>query len=423
MEIPHETTPQLEVEVLARAARVAAAELVRADAGAKNAALTAIAAALQEAEAEVRSANAADLEAARAAGLPQAMIHRLTLTPAKYAAMVQGVLEVAALPDPVGEVLEAWERPNGIRIEKVRVPMGVIGLVYESRPNVTVDAAVLCLKAGSSVILKGGKEAERTNLALVAALRRGLTRSGFLPAAVGYLQGGREAATALMQATGLVDCLIPRGGAGLIRTVVENARVPVIETGVGVCHVYVDGAADLAMAERIAVNAKCSNPAVCNAMETLLVDAAVADSFLSRVGERLRAAGVTLRGCDRTRRILPWAEPATEDDWTAEYLDLTLAVRVVDGLDAALTHIEQYGTRHSEAIVTADAARAERFLNEVDAAAVYWNASTRFTDGGEFGFGAEMGISTQKLHARGPMGLREITTYKYRVRGSGQVRE
>lgn len=415
-------SPQEEVRALAGAARAAAAELARAPSAVKDEALRAIARALQAAEPEVLAANAEDLAAARAAGLPAPLIARLTLTPDRYGAMVRGVLAVAALPDPVGEVVEAWERPDGLRIEKVRVPLGVIGLIYESRPNVTVDAAVLCLKAGSSVLLKGGREAERTNLALVAALRRGLAAAGLPPGAVGYLQGGREAAQALMQATGLVDCLIPRGGAGLIRSVLAQARVPVIETGAGVCHLFVDRAADLEMAVRIALNAKCSNPAVCNALETLLVDAPVAEPFLRQLGPALREAGVAVRGCPRVREILPWAEPATEEDWAAEYLDLILAVRVVDGLEAALDHIARYGTRHSEAIVTRDPERAERFLREVDAAAVYWNASTRFTDGGEFGFGAEIGISTQKLHARGPMGLREITTYKYRIRGAGHVR-
>ncbi|BDG59171.1 glutamate-5-semialdehyde dehydrogenase [Caldinitratiruptor microaerophilus] len=413
---------EAKVREQAARARAAARALSVATAAQRERALESIAAALRDAEGEIRIANEADLAAAREAGLPAPLVNRLGLAGRRFEAMVRGVEEVRALPDPLGEVIEAWERPNGLRIEKVRVPMGVIGVIYEARPNVTVDAAVLCLKAGSAVLLKGGKEADRTNAALVAALRRGLEAAGLPADAVQYVGGGREGARALMGATGLVDVLIPRGGAGLIRAVVEEARVPVIETGTGVCHVYVDGAADPDMAEAIVVNAKCSNPAVCNAAETLLVDAAAAPALLPRLAAALREAGVTLRGCERTRELVPWAEPATEEDWAAEYLDLILAVRVVDGLDAALEHIARYGTRHSEAIVTEDPARAERFLREVDAAAVYWNASTRFTDGGEFGFGAEIGISTQKLHARGPMGLREITTYKYVIRGTGQVR-
>lgn len=411
-----------EVREQARRAQEAARVLAAAGREERERALEAIARVLREREQVILAANEEDLAAARQAGLPAPLVNRLDLAGRRFAAMVRGVEEVQALPDPLGEVIEAWERPNGLRIEKVRVPMGVIGVIYEARPNVTVDAAALCLKAGSAVLLKGGKEADRTNAALVDALRAGLVSAGLPAAAVQYVPGGREGARALMEATGLVDVLIPRGGAGLIRAVVEGARVPVLETGVGVCHVYVDGDADADMAEAVVLNAKCSNPAVCNAAETLLVDAAAAPSLLPRLAAALRKAGVTLRGCERARALVPWAEPATEEDWAAEYLDLVLAVRVVDGLDGALEHIARYGTRHSEAIVTSDPAKAERFLREVDAAAVYWNASTRFTDGGEFGFGAEIGISTQKLHARGPMGLREITTYKYVVRGNGQVR-
>lgn len=407
---------------LAQAAQAAARALALARAEQKNAALAAIAAELLAAKAEVQAANALDVAAAEAAGLTAALVKRLVLDDRRYAAMVRGVEEVAALPDPVGEVMEEWERPNGLRIRKLRVPLGVAGLIYESRPNVTVDAAVLCLKTGNAVLLKGGKEAEHSNAALAEVLRRGLAAVGLPADGVALVPGGRAGAGALMRAVGLVDVLIPRGGAGLIRSVVENSRVPVLETGAGVCHVYVHQDADLEMAARIAVNAKVSNPAVCNAAETMLVDAAVADAFLPRVGALLRDAGVTLRGDAATRQRIPWAGPATEADWAEEYLDLILAVRVVDGMDSALEHIRLYGTRHSDAIITADAAAAERFMNTVDAAAVYWNASTRFTDGGEFGFGAEVGISTQKLHARGPMGLRELTSYKFRVIGNGQIR-
>lgn len=416
------TAVEQQIHGLARTAQTAASRLALAGRAEKDAALHAIVAELEAARAEIQAVNALDVAAAEAAGLPGALCRRLVLDDKRFDAMVRGVAEVADLHDPVGEVMAEWTRPNGLLLRQVRVPIGVIGIIYESRPNVTVDAAVLCLKTGNAVLLKGGKEAERSNIALVEALRRGLAAAGLPADAVALVPGGREGAQALMRATGLVDLLIPRGGAGLIRSVVDQARVPVIETGAGVCHVYVDQAADLEMAERIVLNAKCSNPSVCNAAETLLVDAAVAARFLPRVGGALRAAGVTLRGCEQTRALLPWAEPATEADWAEEYLDLILAVRVVDGLEEALAHIRRYGTRHSEAIVTADEDRARQFLQAVDAAAVYWNASTRFTDGGEFGFGAEVGISTQKLHARGPMGLRELTSYKYIGVGQGQVR-
>ncbi len=405
---------------MARRAKEVQPRLGAAPAAVRNEALERIARSLEARQEAILRANAADVEAA--AHLPGPMVARLKLTPDKLAGVIAGVRSVAAQKDVLGEELASWERPNGIRISRVRVPMGVIGIIYESRPGVTVDAAVLCLKAGNAVLLKGGKEAARSNASLGEAIAAGLEEAGLPADLVQVLPATREAATELMTATGLVDLLIPRGGAGLIRAVVEQSRVPVIETGTGVCHVYVHEAADLAMAEAIVLNAKCSSPSVCNAAETLLVDRAIAGTFLPKVGEALRQAGVTVRGCPETCRLLPWAEPATEADWAQEYLDLLLSVRVVDGLDAALDHIQRYSTRHSEAIVTADEAAAARFLHEVDAAAVYHNASTRFTDGGEFGFGAEIGISTQKLHARGPMGLAEITSYKYVIRGSGQIR-
>lgn len=411
------TTPRVRQQALL--ARAAAPAMALGSTAAKNEALHALAAELAARGPAILQANAADLEAARGAGITGAMLSRLELTEAKLAAVAEGVRQVAALPDPVGEEIAAFTRPNGLRLTKVRVPLGVIGMIYESRPNVTVDAAILCLKAGNAVLLKGGKEAAHTNAALAEAIRAGLTAAGLPAEAVQMLPPNREAAAELMGLTGVVDCLIPRGGAGLIRAVVENSRIPVLETGTGVCHVYVHSAADLDKAVAIAANAKLSNPAVCNAMETLLVDGAVAEPFLARAAAAL--PGVELRGCDRTRSVIEVA-PATEEDWAEEYLDLTLAIRVVDGLDAAIAHIRQYGTSHSEAIVTEDAAIAERFLQEVDAAAVYHNASTRFTDGFEFGFGAEIGISTQKLHARGPMGLVELTSYKYVGRGTGQIR-
>ena len=316
-------------------------------------------------------------------------------------------------------------RPNGLRIEKIRVPLGVVGIIYEARPNVTSDAAALCLKAGNAVILRGGKEAIRSNIAVASALRRGLEVSGLPMDGIQLIEDtSRETANEMMRMHGFIDVLIPRGGAGLIRSVVENATVPVIETGVGNCHVYVDASADGDMAAAITVNAKASRPSVCNAAETLLVHEAAAETLLPKIAAALVKAGVELRGCERTRTILKDRDirPATEEDWATEYLDYIMAVRVVPSLDAAIEHITRYGTGHSECIVTNDYAAAERFTQMVDAAAVYVNASTRFTDGGEFGMGAEIGISTQKLHARGPMGLQELTTVKYIVRGSGQIR-
>ncbi|MFZ5813811.1 MAG: glutamate-5-semialdehyde dehydrogenase [Bacillota bacterium] len=412
----------MSVREMAGRARAAQRRLEMISAADRTGALEAIAAALEAHEARILAANEADVAAAREAGLPGPMIARLRLDAGKLAGVIKGVRAVAALPDLLGEELAAWELPNGLKIQRVRVPLGVIGIIYESRPGVTVDAAVLCLKAGNAVLLKGGKESARSNRALGEAMAAGLQQAGLPTDLVQVLPASREAAAELMAAYGLVDVLIPRGGAGLIQAVLEQSRVPVIETGTGVCHVYVHVAADLEMARAVVVNAKCSSPSVCNALETLLVDRSVAAAFLPVVGEALRGAGVRLRACEASLPYLPGAEPATEEDWAAEYLDLVLAVRVVDGPDEAMAHIARYGTKHSESIITADQAVAERFLREVDAAAVYHNASTRFTDGGEFGFGAEIGISTQKLHARGPMGLAELTSYKYLLRGSGQIR-
>ncbi|HYF95871.1 MAG TPA: glutamate-5-semialdehyde dehydrogenase [Symbiobacteriaceae bacterium] len=405
---------------LAGKAREAQRLLEAAPSDQRRAALHAIAHALSEHEAEILAANEADLKAA--AHLPGPMVARLRLDARKLAGIREGVTAVAAMPEILGEELAAWQRPNGLTIRRVRVPLGVIGIIYEARPGVTVDAAALCLRAGNAVLLKGGKEAAHSNAALGAALQDGLRRAGLPAELAQVLPSAREAAMELMNATGLVDVLIPRGGAGLIQAVLKESRVPVIETGAGVCHIYVHEAADLEMAAAVTVNAKCSNPAVCNAAETLLVDRAVAAALLDLVGPQLRERGVVLRGCGETLSHLPWAETATEADWAVEYNDLIFSVRVVGGLDEALVHIARYGTRHSEAIITSDAAVAARFLGAVDAAAVYHNASTRFTDGGEFGFGAEIGISTQKLHARGPMGLAELTSYKYLVLGNGQVR-
>lgn len=407
----------------AQAARRAAMTLANVSTGVKNDALLAMAETLLAEGEHILRANSEDIQQARERGLPEAMVERLTLNEKRLAAMAEGIRQVAALPDPVGEVVEGWKRPNGLEILKVRVPLGVVAIIYESRPNVTADAAALCLKSGNAVILRGGSEAFRSNQAITSSLVRAVQRAGLPAECVQMVQTtDREAATHLMRLNGLVDCIVPRGGAGLIQTVMQTATVPVIETGVGNCHTYVHEDADLQMASEVAFNAKVQRPSVCNAMETLLVHAAVAQEFLPAFAERLKAAGVEIRGCERTRQLVPWAVPATEEDWYTEYLALILAVKVVDHLDEAIAHINHYGSRHSEAIITRSLEAARRFTREVDAACVYVNASTRFTDGFEFGFGAEIGISTQKLHARGPMGLRELTTTKYVVYGDGQVR-
>jgi glutamate-5-semialdehyde dehydrogenase len=389
----------------------------------KNRALLAMASALETDRAAIQAANEQDVAAAREAGLSAPLVDRLTLTPPRFADMVRGVREVSALPDPVGRVLSRRVRPNGLVILKRRVPIGVIAIVYESRPNVTADAAVLCIKSGNAVILRGGKEALRSNAAIVESLSEGAARGGLPPHAVQLVTSpDRNAVIELVRLDDRVDVVIPRGGESLIRAVVEHARVPVIKHYKGVCHVYVDRRADLDMALRIVENAKCQRPATCNAMETLLVHAAVAAEFLPRFAEMCRRRGVTVRADAESRRLVSWFEEATDEDWPAEYLDLILAVRIVPDLAAAIAHIHRYGSRHSDAIVTSDPAAARIFTHEVDAAAVYVNASTRFTDGGEFGMGAEIGISTDKLHARGPMGLEELTTYKYVIRGAGQIR-
>lgn len=404
-------------------AREAARLLATAGTAQKNAALAAMAAALGAHTADILKANSEDVQAARAGGMRAALIDRLSLTEARITAMAEGIGEVAALGDPVGELVDGWRRPNGLDIRRVRVPMGIIGIIYEARPNVTADAAALCLKSGNAVLLRGGKEAIRSNMAVAAALREGVVSAGLPADAVQLLEDtSRETAAAMMRLNDYIDVLIPRGGAGLIRSVVETATVPVIRTGEGNCHVYVDAAADVAMAACIIVNAKASRPSVCNAAETLLVHRDIAEQALPVMAAALREKGVALRGCPRTMAILSGCEAATEEDWATEYGDYILAVRVVDSLDEAMAHIRTYGTGHSECIVTDSQSAARRFTAEVDAAAVYVNASTRFTDGNEFGLGAEIGISTQKLHARGPMGLRELTTTKYIVTGDGQCR-
>ena len=405
-------------------ARAKEAAWVLATAGAlKEAALLHAAHALWSRREEILAANAQDLEAGKGAGLSQALLDRLALTEGRIQDMKTAVEEVAKAADPVGRVLSGETRPNGLRIEKVAVPLGVIGIIYEARPNVTSDAAALCLKAGNAVILRGGKEAIRSNKAVAGVLRDALEEAGLPADCVQLVEDtSRQSAQELMGLTQYLDVLIPRGGAGLIRSVKENARVPVIETGVGNCHVYVDASADLDMAAEIIYNAKCSRPSVCNAIETILVHQDAAKAALPKIKARLDEKQVELRGCDRARAILPGIAPAVEEDWATEYLDYILAVKVVGSLEEALGHIARYSTGHSECIVTQDYTAAQRFLNEVDAAAVYVNASTRFTDGGQFGLGEEIGISTQKLHARGPMGLEQLVSYKFLIRGSGQVR-
>ena len=410
------------MEAMGKKAKEAARVLARAGQE-KTAALQAAARALLDRQEELLAANRADVEAGEAAGMRDSLLDRLRLTESRIAGMAQALREVAEAPDPVGRVLSGEVRPNGLQIQKITVPLGVIGIIYEARPNVTSDAAGLCLKAGNAVILRGGKEAFRSNLAVAQVLRDALEESGLPADCVQLVEDtSRQSAQELMGLTGYLDVLIPRGGAGLIRAVKENSRVPVIETGVGNCHAYVDAAADLDMAADIVYNAKCSRPSVCNAIETLLVHEKIAGEALPRIKSRLDEKQVELRGCQKARAILPGIATAAEEDWATEYNDYILAVKVVGSLEEALGHIARYSSGHSEVIVTEDYSAAQRFLEEVDSAAVYVNASTRFTDGGEFGLGAEIGISTQKLHARGPMGLEQLTSTKFLVRGKGQVR-
>ena len=410
------------LEQMGAKAKEAARALGKAGAK-KTAALELAAAALWDRREEILRANREDVAAGEAAGMRPSLLDRLRLTEERIAAMAQAVREVAAAPDPVGRVLSGEVRPNGLQLQKVTVPLGVIGIIYEARPNVTSDAAALCLKAGNAVILRGGKEAFRSNQAVAEVLRDALEAGGLPRDGVQLVQDtSRQSAGELMALTQYLDVLIPRGGAGLIRSVKENAKVPVIETGVGNCHAYVDASADLRMAAEVVYNGKCSRPSVCNALETLLVHKDIAEQALPLMQSRLSEKQVELRGCERTRAILPGITPATEEDWETEYGDYILAVKVVDSLEEALAHIAKYSSGHSEVILTQNYQAAQRFLEEVDAAAVYVNASTRFTDGGEFGLGAEIGISTQKLHARGPMGLGQLTSTKFLIRGSGQVR-
>lgn len=412
-------------EVLRKAkeAKTGGLELMTLQTHVKNRALSDMAEALISKGETILRENKIDVEAAVKSGKTGAFIDRLTLNEKRIKDMADGIKTVESLPDPVGETITMWRRPNGLEIGQRRVPIGVIGIIYEARPNVTADAAALCLKSGNAVILRGGSEAVRSNMAISDVLAQAGYNAGIPEGAIQFIEDtSREAALELMRLNGVIDLLIPRGGAGLIKTVMEQATIPVIETGIGNCHVYADGECDQAMAIEIVINAKTQRPGVCNAAETLLVDRRIAQSFLPRVADEMKKKGVTVRGCPETLAIVPDGELATEEDWYTEYLDLIIAVKVVDGLDHAVEHINKYGTKHSEAIVTTNYFKAKAFHERVDAAAVYVNASTRFTDGFEFGFGAEIGISTQKMHARGPMGLKELTTIKYVIFGDGQVR-
>jgi len=415
-----------EVVELAKRAREASTRLAIASTRERDRAILAMSEALLARQDEILAANEEDMTAASARGTAEGLLDRLALTPARIADMADALAQVAALADPLGEVVEGHTLPNGIELSKVRVPMGVVAIIYEARPNVTADAAGLCVKTGNAVILRGGSLAIRSCLALTRVLADAVAGVGLPAASVQCIEStDHEAATELMGLHDYVDVLIPRGGAGLIRSVVENSKIPVIETGIGNCHVYVHADADPEMARKIVVNSKCQRPSVCNAAESLLVDEAVYTTVLPAIVAELVANGVTLFADEKTRALgaAPSIEPATEEDWGTEYHDLRMSVKVVSGLDEAIAHINRYGTKHSESIVTEDYAASRRFLHEVDAAAVYVNASTRFTDGGEFGLGAEIGISTQKLHARGPMGLTALTSTKYLLLGNGQIRE
>lgn len=389
----------------------------------KELALKEVAGALIRRQSEILEANRQDLAAAEAGGMPRSMLDRLALSEERIRGMADGVTAVSEWPDPVGRVLEEYDLPNGLHVRRVSVPLGVIGIIFEARPNVTSDCAALCIRAGNACILRGGKEAFRTNLAVTRIMREALSDSPLPTDCVQLVTDtDRRSATEMMNLTEYLDVLIPRGGAGLIRSVVDNARVPVIETGAGNCHIYVDKAASVEMAAAIAVNAKTSRPSVCNAAEKLLVHREIADMALPVIGKRLREKAVELRGDDASREIFRDIRPATDDDWGKEYVDLIMGVRIVDSIEEAIRHIERWSTHHSDCIVTEDPAAAAKFQTEVDSAVVYHNASTRFTDGGELGLGAEIGISTQKLHARGPMGVNQLVTYKYIIDGNGQIR-
>lgn len=412
------------VQAKAQAAKQAAAKLAVTSTAVKNAALLAMAAALETQQAEILAANERDMTAAAAKGMKSSMLDRLKLTAERISGMADGLRQVAGLADPVGNVIDGKTLPNGLHITKIRVPLGVIGIIYEARPNVTADAAGLCLKSGNAVILKGGSEAMESNKTVAAILAQAAEGAGIPAGSIQFIDtSDRQAVQDLIHMNGLVDVVIPRGGAGLIQAVVRNASVPVIETGAGVCHTYVDKDADVEMAMKIAFNAKVQRPSVCNAMETLLVHKDIADKFLPMMLMMYNSSAVEIRGDEAVQEYSGQVHPATEEDWSTEYGDLRLSVKIVDSIEEAMAHIAKYGTGHSECIVTNNYQAAQLFQYTVDAAAVYVNASTRFTDGNEFGFGAEIGISTQKLHARGPMALPELTSTKYLINGNGQVRK
>jgi glutamate-5-semialdehyde dehydrogenase len=411
---------------LATAARDASRILAATSTAQRDRALLAMAHAVSDKADEILAANATDLANAKARGTAESLLDRLELDPMRLKAISEAIKDLAALPDPIGEVVQGKRMPNGIWLSQIRVPMGVVGMIYEARPNVTADAAALCVKTGNAVVLRGGSLAINSNLTLTRVLATAAVGAGLPEGCISSIESTDYAeVNELMALHGYIDVLIPRGGAGLIKSVVENAKVPVIETGVGNCHIYIHEAADAQMAQRIVINAKCQRPGVCNAAESMLVDEAVYERVLPPILKELESAGVTIHGDEKTRSLgsVLRIQPATDEDWASEYLDLDISVKVVRGIDEAVAHINHYGTHHSEAIVTEDYDAALRFLNEVDAAAVYVNASTRFTDGGEFGLGAEIGISTQKLHARGPMGLVALTSTKWLGMGSGQIRE
>ncbi len=404
-------------------ARNAALKLAVVPTEIKNKALLNIADALISNTAKIIEENKKDIILAKEKGIRDAMIDRLTLDEKRICDIADGVKQVAALPDPVGEIVSEWTRPNGLIIAEKRVPMGVIAIIYEARPNVTVDAAVLSLKTSNAVILRGGSEAINSNIAIMKIMQNAAYSSGIPEGSLNIIEDtSRETAKELMKMNGYVDMLIPRGGQGLIRSVVENATVPVVETAAGNCHIYIDSECDRKMALDILINAKVSRPSVCNAVETLLLDEKIADSFLPDIVKSLKSENVEIRGCQKCKNIISSINDATEDDWYCEYNDYIISVKIVSGIEEAISHINKYNTKHSEAIITENNEKAEKFLSEVDAAAVYVNASTRFTDGFEFGFGAEIGISTQKMHARGPMGLKQLTSVKYIIRGNGQIR-
>ncbi len=412
------------IESLCKRAREAAPFVAKLPTGTKNKILLETADALVARQAEIIKENTKDLKAASAKKLSPAMVDRLTLNEKRIAEMAQGLREVAALPDPVGETVKAWTRPNGLEVRRVRIPLGVIGMVYESRPNVTIDAAGLCLKSGNAIVLRGGSEALHSNVLLGKIIRDALKKNGANPDAVQVVDTpDREAMKFLVKQSRYVDLMIPRGGGALMEWMEEHSKIPVIKHDKGVCHVYVDESADFDAAERIALNGKVQRPSACNALETLLVNEKAAKDFLPRAIRRLQDAGVEVRGDDKVRKLASGVKKATEKDWSTEYLDLILAVKTVPDLEAAIRHIQKYGSLHTETIVTRDEARAREFLNRLDSSVVLWNASTRFNDGGQLGLGAEIGISTTKLHAFGPMGLEELTTTKFVVKGSGQIRE